>query len=153
MTKTTSPNPTTPSILSANATGLIAHTYVRVRGDQTGKIDVYNARTPQARVTMTLGTVLMTFWSASAAQGVLEGVSAARATLSRMPAQIPATADPYGQPTIAVDWTTRPNPTRCRPRRGVRSHPHHWRAPALLKLHSCRTTSCIRRRLVRCCWR
>jgi|JI10StandDraft_1071094.scaffolds.fasta_scaffold18126_10 hypothetical protein len=109
MSKSTTPNLTTPSILSATATGLIAHTYIRVRGEQTGKIDVYNARTPQARVTMTLGTVLMTFWSASAAQGVLEGISAARATLTRMPAQVSASADPYGQPTIAVDWTTRPN--------------------------------------------
>ncbi len=109
MTKNTSPNLTTPSILSADACGLIAHTYVRVRGHQTGKIDVYNARTPHARVTMTLGTVLMAFWSASAAQGVLEGVSAARATLMHMPTEMAVSADPYGQPTIAVDWTSRPN--------------------------------------------
>ncbi|MGY4646249.1 hypothetical protein [Mycobacterium sp. URHB0021] len=109
MSKTTSPNFTTPSTLSANASGLIAHTYVRVRGDQIGKIDVYNARTPHARVTMTLGTVLMTFWSASAAQGVLEGVSAARATLMHMPPEMAVSAGPYGQPTIAVDWTSRPN--------------------------------------------
>ena len=58
---------------------------------------------------MTLGTVLMTFWSASAAQGVLEGVSAARATLMHMPPEMAVSADPYGQPTIAVDWTSRPN--------------------------------------------
>ena len=109
MTKLTTPKLTTPSILSADATGLIAHTYVRVRGAQTAQIDVYNARAPHARVTMTLGTVLMTFWSASAAQGVLEGISAARATIGRMPADISTNADPYGQPTIAVDWTSRPS--------------------------------------------
>ena len=51
----------------------------------------------------------MTFWSASAAQGVLEGVSAARATLMHMPPEMAVIADPYGQPTIAVDWTSRPN--------------------------------------------
>jgi hypothetical protein len=100
---------TTPSILSANAAGLVAHTHIRLRGPQTGKIDVYNARTPHARVTMTLGTVLMTFWSASAAQGVLEGVSAARNTLMHIPAEMPVNPDPYGTPTIAVDWTSRPH--------------------------------------------
>ena len=46
MSKSTSPNLTTPSILSATATGLIAHTYIRVRGEQTGKRDAEERNDP-----------------------------------------------------------------------------------------------------------
>lgn len=100
---------TSPSTLAANAPAVVAHTNVRMRGTQTGDIAVYAARTPQARVTLTVGTVLMTFWSAAAVQGVLEGISAAKATLLYMPQAMPVTSDPYGQPTVAVDWTNRPS--------------------------------------------
>nr|WP_318276512.1 hypothetical protein [Mycobacterium eburneum] len=51
----------------------------------------------------------MTFLSAQAAQGVLEGIAAARHTLIYVPVDIgPAHQDPYDQPTIAVDWARRP---------------------------------------------
>jgi hypothetical protein len=106
-TKTTA-STATASTLGANAPGMVAHAFVRLRGEQTGVIDVYDARTPHARVTMRMGTVLMTFWSASAAQGVLEGISAARATLMHLPAASPVTGDPYGQPAVAIEWTNRP---------------------------------------------
>ncbi|MGD9622384.1 MAG: hypothetical protein AB7G47_19950 [Mycolicibacterium sp.] len=109
MVKATPAPTTTPSTLAANAPGIVAHTHVRMRGTQTGDIAVYAARTPKARVTLTVGTVLMTFWSAAAVQGVLEGISAAKATLLYLPAAMPITADPYGQLTVAVDWTSRPS--------------------------------------------
>jgi hypothetical protein len=88
---------------------IIAHTYMRLRGAQTADVTVYHARSDLARVTLTWGGILMTFLNAQAAQGVLEGISAARNTLIYVPAEVgPAHQDPYDQPTIAVEWTRRP---------------------------------------------
>jgi hypothetical protein len=109
MTKIAPSTATAQPTFGAATSGLIAHTYVRMRGQQSGNIAVYNARTPHARVTMTIDTVLMTFWSAAAAQGVLEGISAAKHTLLHVPTAVPIPQDPYGRPTIAVDWTSRPS--------------------------------------------
>lgn len=96
--------------LAAKAPAFVAHTTLRMRGEQQAQIDVYNARTPHARVVMTIGTTLMTFWSAAAIQGVLEAVAAAKTSLIHIPKALPALPnDPYGQPRIAVDWTTRPS--------------------------------------------
>lgn len=95
--------------LAANAPAFIAQAGLRLRGEQRGTIDVYDARTPHARVSLTIGTVLMTFWSAAAVQGVLEAIAAAKVTLIRLPKALPALPyDPYGQPRICIDWTTRP---------------------------------------------
>jgi len=103
----------TAPVTSADAhssAAVIAHTYVRLRGDQDGSITVHHARTETARVTLRWGSVLMTFHNAEAAQGVLEGFSAARNTLMWVPAEVrPAEPDPYDQPTIAVEWTRRPS--------------------------------------------
>lgn len=104
-----SPITTTAAGLAAGAPGFVSHTNLRLRGQQAGTIDVYNARTPSARVSLTLGTVLMTFWSAAAVQGVLEAISAAKPTLVYLPQTLPAGGDPYGQPKIALDWTHRPS--------------------------------------------
>ena len=45
-------------------------------------------------------------------QGVLEGFSAARSSMTliprRIPAPAPAVADPFALPTVAIDWTRRP---------------------------------------------
>lgn len=87
---------------------LISHTLIRLRGEQTGDLTVHHARTDIARITLAWGNILMSFLNAQAAQGVLEGFAAARATLGTLPTRIPAPADPYGQPTIAIDWTRRP---------------------------------------------
>lgn len=105
--------PTTPSTtassLAAAAPAVVAHTHIRLRGHQHGDLTAYHARTPQARVALVLGSTLATFWSAAAAQGVLEGFSAARTALIALPAQLPVIDDPFGQPAIAVDWTQRPH--------------------------------------------
>lgn len=107
----TGPTPAaiSPATLAANAPAVVAHTLVRLRGEQTGDINVYNARSPLARVVVRFGSIAMTFWNAAAAQGVLEGVAAARTALLSMPVAMPVTPDPYGQPAVAVEWTHRPN--------------------------------------------
>lgn len=98
-----------PSKLVAGASAVVAHTFVRLRGNITGQVGVHNARTEQARVVVTIGALLQTFWSAQAAQGVLEGLSAAKHTLVHLPTDVaPASDDEYPQPTIAIDWTRRP---------------------------------------------
>lgn len=95
--------------LAAKAPAFVAHATLRLRGEQKASIDVYDARTPQARVSVTIGTVLMAFWSAAAVQGLLEAISAAKVTLIHLPKSLPALPyDPYGQPRICIDWTTRP---------------------------------------------
>ncbi|OKH62894.1 hypothetical protein EB74_15155 [Mycobacterium sp. SWH-M5] len=91
------------------APAFIAHTYVRIRGTQHGDVTVYHAKTDTARVSLNWSGVLMTFFNAEAAQGVLEAVSAARATLMYVPADAPPLReDPYDQPTIAIEWKYRP---------------------------------------------
>src|ERR1700759_1116835 len=109
MTKSALPMSTKPSLLAATPSAFAAHSSLRLRGPQTGTVAAYQARSPHARVTLTLGTVLMTFWSTAAAQGVLEGISAAKPTLIHLPADLPTVPDPYGQPSVSVDWTCRPS--------------------------------------------
>jgi hypothetical protein len=96
--------------LPGASAGVITHTYIRLRGTQQfDDIDVHHARTKIARVTLRWAGVLMSFLNAEAAQGVLEGFSAARHSLARVPADIaPRDQQPYDGPAIAVDWTRRP---------------------------------------------
>ena len=47
-------------------------------------------------------------FDAEAAQGVLEGFSAAKATLTQVPAEVAAQSEAYDQPTIAIEWRRRP---------------------------------------------
>ena len=54
----------------------------------------------------------MNLYSASAAQGLLEGFAAARAAMSQVPLEIPAPAappyEPFARTTLAIEWTRRP---------------------------------------------
>lgn len=90
--------------------GVITHTYIRLRGAQQGhEITVHHARTSSARVTLSWAGLLMSFLNAEAAQGVLEALSAARATLQYLPAEIPPVPhEPYSTPAVVVDWSSRP---------------------------------------------
>jgi len=89
--------------------GAISQAYVRLRGAQNADISVHHAHTDTARVTLIWGRLLFTFLNAQAAQGVLEGFSAARHSLAGVPADLaPRHQQPYGGPAIAVDWTRRP---------------------------------------------
>jgi hypothetical protein len=89
---------------------VISHTFIRLRGTQTADLTVLHAGTPSARVNLLWGGILWAFRTAEAAQGVLEAMSTARATLMYLPADVaPAPAEPYDRPTIAIDWCRRPS--------------------------------------------
>lgn len=92
--------------------GIITHTVASIRGPQDADVAVYHARTPDVRIAMTWGGILMTLYTAQAAQGILEGFAAARAQMARVPREIPAPAaeldKPFARPVLAVDWTRRP---------------------------------------------
>jgi hypothetical protein len=91
------------------AAGAISQAYVRLRGAQKADINVHHAHTDIARVTLTWGRILFTFFNTQAAQGVLEAFSAARHSLAGLPADLaPRDQQPYDGPAIAVDWTRRP---------------------------------------------
>jgi hypothetical protein len=98
--------------LNVTPAALVSHTMIRIQGDQDGDIAVYHACSPNARLRVQWGGTLMTMLSAEAMQGVLEGFSAARSSMTliprRIPAPAPAFADPFALPTVAIDWTRRP---------------------------------------------
>ncbi|MGP4057762.1 hypothetical protein ACTWP6_23550 [Mycobacterium sp. 4D054] len=90
---------------------LLTHTMVRIQGDQNGDIAVFHACSPEARLRLQWGGLLMTMLSAQAVQGVLEGFCAARAAMTLIPRSIPApvpAAEPFAVPTVSIDWTRRP---------------------------------------------
>lgn len=91
---------------------LVSHTIIRLQGEQDGDLAVHHACSPNARLRLQWGGILMTMLSAQACQGVLEGFSAARSAMTLIPRQIPApppaAADPFALPTVAIDWTRRP---------------------------------------------
>jgi hypothetical protein len=90
----------------------VTHTTVVLYGDIRSDVAVYHARTADARIVMTLGTTLMTLYSASAAQGLLESFAAARAAMARVPREINAPAtppyEPFARTTVSIEWTRRP---------------------------------------------
>lgn len=90
----------------------VTHTTAVIRGEFDGDVTVYHARTTDARISMTLGSTLMTLYSASAAQGLLEAFAAARAAMVQVPHEIPAPAkpayEPFARTTLAIEWTRRP---------------------------------------------
>jgi hypothetical protein len=91
---------------------VITHTVATIRGQQLADLSVYHARTPDVRIALTWGGVLMHIWSCQAAQGLLEAFSAARVAMARVPLEIPSPADSFDEPfaltTLAVEWTRRP---------------------------------------------
>jgi hypothetical protein len=91
---------------------VITHTVATIRGEQQADLSVYHARTPDARIALTWGGILMTLWTCQAAQGLLEGFAAARAAMARVPRTLPApltsVEEPFAQTTLAIDWTRRP---------------------------------------------
>ncbi len=86
---------------------LVSHTMIRIQGDQDGDIAVHHAWSPNARLRLQWGGILMTILSARAIQGVLEGFSAARSAMTLIPRQIPAppptVASPFALPAVCVD--------------------------------------------------
>lgn len=92
--------------------GIITHTVVSIRGAQDADIAVYHARTPDVRIALTWGGVLMTLYTAQAAQGLLEAFAAARTKMVQVPREIPPPArdldEPFARHVLAIDWTHRP---------------------------------------------
>jgi hypothetical protein len=76
----------------------ITHTTAVIRGETACDVTVYHARTTDARIALAFGSTLMTLYSASAAQGLLEAFTA--------PAQ--PTYAPFARTTLAIEWTRRP---------------------------------------------
>lgn len=112
--------------------GTISQAYVRLRGTQKADIAAHHAHTETARVTLTWGRIRFTLFNAQAAQGVLEGFSAARRAVTDLPADLaPRGQQPYDGPAIAVDWTRRP-PYAVTPREATTTTTHgvirwvHW---------------------------
>lgn len=105
------PNPRNADAAQPAPAAIITHSLVRIQGAQSGDITVYHAGSDTARMTMTFGGILMTFWSAQASQSVLEAFAAARPLLTSLMRQIPPPAqpplEPFAQQTIALDWTRR----------------------------------------------
>ncbi|GAB4955586.1 MULTISPECIES: hypothetical protein [Mycobacterium avium complex (MAC)] len=92
--------------------GLITHTTVSVKGQLDPDITVHHARTPGARVTITIAGIHMSLYNCQTAQGLLEAFVAARGHMIHVPAKIPAGAPPADEPAaravIAIEWTRAP---------------------------------------------
>ena len=78
--------------LNLTPAALVSHTMIRIQGDQDGDIAVYHACSPNARLRLQWGGMLMTMLSAQAIQGVLEGFSAARSAMALDPPPDPGAA-------------------------------------------------------------
>lgn len=90
---------------------LVSHTMIRIQGEQVGDLSVHHACTPNARLRLQWGGILMSMLSAQACQGVLEGFSAARSAMALIPRHLPAplpASDPFARPIVAIDWIRRP---------------------------------------------
>ncbi|WP_204815337.1 hypothetical protein [Mycobacterium riyadhense] len=92
--------------------GLITHTTVSVKGQLDPDITVHHARTPDARIGITVGGTQMSLYNCRTAQGLLEAFVAARGHLTHVPAEIPTGAPTAGEPVaravVAIEWTRAP---------------------------------------------
>ncbi|HUO39936.1 MAG TPA: hypothetical protein VMU34_19785 [Mycobacterium sp.] len=105
MSKHTNTTHTVPAAMITHATAII-------RGHQDADITAHHACTPDARLTLTWGGVLITVYTAEAAHGLLEGFVAARGAAAQLPREIPPAAPsydtPFARPIVAMEWTRRP---------------------------------------------
>src|SRR5258705_3916555 len=100
------------STLNIIPAATVTHTTAIIRGEFECDVTVYHARTTDARMALTFGSTMMTLYSASAAQGLLEAFAAARAAMVQVPRKISAPAQPgyapFARTTLAIEWTRRP---------------------------------------------
>lgn len=91
---------------------MITRSVAVILGDVQSDITVYHAQTSYARIGLVFGSTLMTLYSASAAQGLLEAFAAARAAMVQIPRELPSPAappyEPFVRTTLAIEWTSRP---------------------------------------------
>ena len=94
--------------------GLITHSTVAVKGQQHDPdITVHHARTPDARIGITVGGLHMAIYNCRTAQGLLEAFVAARGHMVHVPAQIPAPRaesgdEPTARVVLCIEWTRPP---------------------------------------------
>ena len=94
--------------------GLITHSTVVIKGQHHDHdISVHHARTPDARMSITLGGMHMVIYNCQAAQGLLEAFIAARGHMLHLPAQIPSARaesenEAAGRVMLSIEWTRRP---------------------------------------------
>ncbi|SOJ57003.1 hypothetical protein MSIMFB_04481 [Mycobacterium simulans] len=92
--------------------GLITHTTVSVKGQLDPDITVHHARTPDARIGMTIDGIQMSLYNCQTAQGLLEAFGAARGHMIHVPADIPngptPAEEPAGRAVVAIEWTRAP---------------------------------------------
>src|ERR1700761_3710907 len=99
--------------LHAIPTATVTHTIAVIHGDISSDIAVYHARTTDARIGLTLGTTLMSLYSADATQGLLEAFATARNAMARVPRAIAVPTTPpyagFARTTMSIEWTRRPS--------------------------------------------
>lgn len=97
--------------------GLITHCTAIIRGHQNADITCYHARTTHARITLVWGGVMVTFYSAGVAHGLLEAFVTARAATARVPRLLPPPVGPhesvFARPTVSLEFTGRPSYAVC----------------------------------------
>src|SRR6202030_4351558 len=78
---------------------------------QNADISCYYACTTDARISLVWGGFMITLYSAAAAHGLLEAFVTART--ARIPRKLPPPVSPhesvFARPTVAVEFTGRPN--------------------------------------------
>ena len=92
--------------------GLITHTTVSVKGQLDPDITVHHARTPDARIGITVDGIHMSLYNCLSAQGLLAAFVAARGHMIHVPVEIPARApatdEPAARAVVAIEWTRAP---------------------------------------------
>ncbi|NKS56553.1 hypothetical protein GS504_03405 [Rhodococcus hoagii] len=97
--------------LIGHQAGIVTRTTAVIAGEQPIDVAAHFVGTPQARVTLALGFLAMTFTSAAAAQKVLEAFAAARGALMGVDNLAPLPAQEgaqFAQSTIALTWIDAP---------------------------------------------
>lgn len=92
--------------------GLITHTTVAVKGQLDLDVTVHHARTPDARIGISVDGIHMSLYNCQTAQGLLEAFAAARGHMIHVPAQIPTGAPPAEPPCLPTRPATRASAPR-----------------------------------------
>ena len=97
--------------------GLITHSTVSIKGQLDPDITVHHARTPDARIGITLDGIQMSLYNCHTAQGLLEAFVAARGQMVHIPAEIPTIRNTCRGARRAASAVDRVDPAaglRCR---------------------------------------
>ncbi len=93
------------------APAIITQAIISLSGPYEPDVTVLHARTTDARITLTLGGVLMVFYNCAAVQGLRAAFSAAKQHARFIPEQIPAQPQHTtgNRITMSIDWTRAPS--------------------------------------------